>query len=267
MFFRLLSVEWTRLSRHALWWGTLAACALYSALSLGNFYSLNRTQLVGGGLKVPGVAFDLANSLDQLLIALPLLVIASAILMGSDRSQRTNQHWLMHASRASSVLAKFAALSLFTVAIQAITLLAGGLTGLYYKAQVLSLPEVLNVDWLALLAAPFYMTLVNLPYIALALLLAIFLRSALFSAILGLGYTQVLEHLLTGIFHGEGWTRWLFTNLHFSVRFLLNAIGDRSVAPPSHILEPTSALFTAAAYTLCLLGLAVWLYRRQDLGG
>jgi hypothetical protein len=106
-----------------------------------------------------------------------------------------------------------------------------------------------------------------LPYIALALLLAILVRSTLFSAILGLGYTQVLEYLLTGLFHGAGWTRWLFTNVHFSASFLLNSIGSRSVDLPSHILAPAPALATAAAYTLGLLGLAAWLYRRQDLGG
>ncbi len=267
MFLRLLSVEWTRLSRHALLWFALAACALYAALSLGNFYDLNRMQLLNGSLKVPGLAFDLANSLDQLLIALPLLVILSAVLTGNDSSQRTNQHWLMHGSRDSSVLAKFAALSLAMVVIQIVTLLAGALTGLYWKTFALALPDVLNVDWLALLAAPFYMTLVNLPYIALALLLAIFVRSTLFSAILGVGYTQILEYLLSGLFHGASWTRWLLTNLHFSVSFLLNAIGSRSVEPPAHILAPASALVTASAYTLGLLALAVWLYRRQDLGG
>ncbi len=267
MFFRLLSVEWTRLSRHALMWVTLAACALYAVLGLGNFYSLNRVQLLSGALKVPGVAFDLANSLDQMLLALPLLVVFAAVLMGTDLSQRTNQHCLMHASRAASLAARFTALALFTLVVQAAVLLAGGLTGLYYKSYMYALPDALNVDWPALLAAPFYMALVNLPYIALALMLAVALRSTLFSAILGLGYTQVLEYLLTGIFHGADWTRWLFTNLHFSASFLLNAIGSRSVELPTDILAPAPALATAAAYTLGLLGLAAWLYRRQDLGG
>lgn len=44
-----------------------------------------------------------------------------------------------------------------------------------------------RVNWMATLAAPFYMTLVNLPYIALTLVLAFALRSTFVSSVLGLG--------------------------------------------------------------------------------
>jgi hypothetical protein len=267
MFLKLLSIEWVRLSRRPLMWITLAGGALYTGLSLSNFYKINRIELLEGTLAMPGVAFDLANSLDQLLIAIPFLVILAGVLMGSDYSQRTNRLWLTRASRTSSLLAKFTLLVSLTLVIQILTLVTGGLVGHCYKTLVYHTANVFNVNWLALVAAPLYMTLVNLPYIALALALTVAFRSTFFSVVLGLGYTQILEYLLTGIFFGAGWTKWLLTNVYFSVSFLLNSIGNKVVEAPVRVLASTPALVISAAYTLLLLILAVWLYRRQDVGG
>jgi len=267
MFFSLLSIEWICLWRRALLWVTLVIVALYIGLSLSNFYQTNQTELLDGTLKMPGLSFDLANSLDQLLIAIPFLIIIAGNMMGNDYTQRTNQHWLMHAPRPSSLLAKFTLLTLLTLAIHFLTLGIGWAVGFYYKTYVYHVPDVLNVNWTAALAAPFYMTLVNLPYIALTFALTVGLRSTFVSVIVGLGYTQFLEFIFAGLFHGAFWTKWLFTNLHFSTSFLLNSIGNRIPELPSNILAPAPALVAAAAYTLILLALTVWLYRRQDVGG
>jgi len=267
MYLKLLSIEWTRISRRALLWVTLAVCALYTGLSLANFYGSNPVELTDGTLKMPGVAFDLASPLDQLAIMIPFLVIIAGNMAGNDYSQRTNQHWLMRTSRTSSLLAKFSILSLLTIGMQVLTILIGALVGFYYKTYVYHVPDNLNINWLATLAAPFYMTMVNLPYIALTLLFAIAVRSTFFSVALGLGYTQFIEFILAGIFHSTGWTKWLFTNLHFSATFLLNAIGNRTVEIPTNILSPGFALATSAIYTLIFLVLAIWLYHRQDVGG
>jgi len=267
MFLKLLSIEWTRLSHRAMLWVTLAVCALYTGLSLANFYGSNPVELSDGTLKMPGIAFDLATPLDQMLILIPFLVIVAGTMLGNDYSQRTNQHWLMRASRASSLLARFSLLSLLTLGLQFLTILVGALVGFYYKTYIYHVPDSLNINWLATIAAPFYMTLTNLPYIALTLLFATAVRSTFFSIALGLGYTQILENLLAGIFHGAGWTKWLFTNLYFSATFLLNSIGSRAVELPTTILSPGLALLTSAAYTLIFLAFAIWLYRRQDVGG
>jgi hypothetical protein len=267
MFLNLLTLEWTRLYRRALLWITLLLCCLYVGLSLANFYQMNQIELLNGTLKMPGVSFDLANSLDQLLIAIPFLIIVAGNMMGNDYSQRTNQHWLRRAPRHSSLVAKFSLLILLTLIIQVLTLITGWAVGFYFKTYVYQVRNVLNVNWMATFAAPFYMTLVNLPYLALTLLFAVALRSTFVSIILGLGYTQILEFLFAGIFHGAGWTKWLFTNLHFSASFLLNTIGNRRSEMPASILAPAPALVTSTVYTLILFILAIWFYRRQDVGG
>lgn len=267
MFFRLLSIEWTRLSRRALLWVTLGVTTLYMSLALTNFYKTNQTELLDGTLKMPGMSFDLANALDQLTLVIPLLVIIAGNLLGDDYSQRTSQHWLRRAPRQSSLLAKFTVLMILTFFIQMLTLIIGWLVGYYYKTYVYHVPDINNVNWLATLAAPFYMTLVNLPYLALTLLITVAVRSTFFSILLGLGYTQILEFMLAGIFYGASWTKWLFTSVHFSASFLLNDIGNRVPKLPEHILTPEPALVVAALYTLLLMTLAIWLYRRQDVGG
>ncbi len=267
MFFQLFSIEWTRLSRRALLWIMLSVTTLYMVLALANFYNTNRIELLDGTLKMPGMSFDLANALDQLTLVIPLLVIVAGTLMGNDYSQRTNQHWLRRAPRHSSLLAKFTILMALTFFIQVLTLLIGWAIGYYYKVHVYHVADVNNINGLATVVAPFYMTLANLPYLALTLLITIVVRSTFFSVLLGLGYTQILEFMLAGIFYGASWTKWLFTNLHFSASFLLNFIGNRAPKLPEHILAPTPALVTAGFYTLIFIIIAIWLYRRQDIGG
>jgi hypothetical protein len=268
MFLKLFSIEWTRLTRRALLWFTFVACALFIWLSLENFYNPNRAELLDGSLKMPGVSFDLANSLDQLLlIALPFLVIMAALVLGNDYSQRTNQHWLMRTSRPSSLLSKFALLALVTLLLQVLALSVGAGTGWYFKTFIFHAYTLTNVNWLAVVSAAFYMTFVTLPYIALMLLITVATRSAFAGIAIGLGYTQFIEILLTGIFYGADWSKWLMWNIYFSATYLLNSIGNKVVDIPSQRLDPISAFVTAAIYTLIFLSLALWLYRRQDLGG
>ncbi len=268
MFLPLLTIEWTRLFRRTLLWLTLLVCALFTWLSLENFYTLNRVRLFDGSLKMPGFAFDLANSLDQLLlIELPFLVILAAVMVGNDYSQRTNQHWLTKGRRVSSLLAKFSLLAMVIFLLQILALAVGGGTGWYYKTFIYQANPVINVDWMAVGSAALYMTLVTLPYAGFSLLITVATRSTIAGAALGLGYTQFVEFLLAGLFYGVDWSKWLMRNLHLSATFLLNSIGHKTVETPAALLGPLPAFETAVLYTLIFLSLALWLYQRQDLGG
>lgn len=268
MFLRLFSMEWTRLTRRSILWLALVCCSLFIWLSLQNFYQTNRLSLLDGSLNMPGVSFDLANSLDQLLLpALPFLVIITALVLGNDYSQRTNQHWLMRVSRPSSLLAKFCLLAFVVFGLQISTLLVGGLTGWYYKTFTYGAYTLQNVNWMAVLSAVVYMTLVTLPYVALMLLITVATRSAFAGIAIGLGYTQFIELLLSSVLYGRSGAEWMMRNLYLSVTFLLNSIGNRMVSAPEQLLPPPVAIAVAVIYTIVFLILAVWIYRRQDLGG
>ncbi|RPJ44471.1 MAG: hypothetical protein EHM21_10215 [Chloroflexi bacterium] len=268
MFFQLCSIETTRLLRRWLPWVTASACVFFSGLSLHNFYSSNRAQLMSGEAKIPGLSFDLATALDVApLVSLPFLVLLAANLMGNDYTQRTNQHWLARAPRHTGLLAKFAVLTGFTFLLQILILLAGGGVGWYYKALTFNAFSLANVNNLAILAAPFYMTLASLPYLALALLIAVITRSTFAAAAIGLAYTEFVEILLTTIFHGQKWMMWHPRSLATSVTYLLNGIGNRVVEFPDYLAQPDAAMPVLFVYTLVFLLAAVWLYRRQDVGG
>jgi len=268
MFFKLFSIEWTRLTRRMLFWSTLIACAWFIGYSQQHFYTANTAELLSGDLKMPGLSFDLASSLDQiLLIAQPLLVIIAATVIGSDYSQRTNQHWLMRTSRPSSVLTKAVLLMSVTFILMMLALLVGGSVGWYYKTYTYNAFSFANVNWMATIAAPFYMTLVAMPAIILVALVTLASRSTFTGILFGLGYTQFLELLITGIFYGTSWSKWIMRNLTLSASYFLNNIGYKTVDIPSHLLDPKTAFATAAIYTLIFLSAAVWLYRRQDVGG
>ncbi|MCA9991482.1 MAG: hypothetical protein KDE29_10815 [Anaerolineales bacterium] len=268
MFRQLLFVEWARLTRRALLWLALAAVVLYAAYSHQHYYTSNTAQLRNGDLAMPGFSFDLATPLDHaLLVIQPLLIIITAVLAGSDYSQRTNLHWLMRVSRPTSLLAKFALLALVTVLTYALTLGIGGGIGWYFKNYIFQNFSLENVNWAATAAAPFYMSLVTLPYLAFALLITIATRSTFAGIVIGLGYTQFMEILLTGLFYGAGWAQWLMRNLYFSATYLLNSIGNRVVETPARLLEPSPAFAVAVVYTALFLALAIRLYNRQDVGG
>lgn len=121
MFFRLLSIEWTRLTRRTVLWLTLAASLYYVWAAVENYYRLTSVKLLDGTEKMPGLAFDLANGLDGLYpFLMPFVVIMAALVFGNDYSQRTNRHWLMRASRSNSLLTKFILLTGATALVQAL---------------------------------------------------------------------------------------------------------------------------------------------------
>ena len=268
MFIKLFSIEWTRLTRRALFWVTLLACAWFIGYNQQHFYTANMAELLNGDLKMPGFSFDLASSLDQiLLIAQPMLVIMAAVMIGSDYSQRTNQHWLMRNSRSSSLLTKFVLLVLVTFILVMLALLIGSGIGWFYKTYTYNAFSLDNVNWAAVVAAPFYMTLVAMPAIVLVVLVTLASRSSFVGILFGLGYTQFLELLLTGIFYSANWAKWIMRNLTLSATFLLNEIGNKTVDIPARLLAPQTAFMTAALYTLIFFAAALWLHRRQDVGG
>lgn len=270
MLLRLISIETTRLTRRALPWVSLAFILFYIGLSIQNFYDLEQNHLLTGDQKMPGVSFDLATSLDRgFFITMPFLVLLAANQMGNDYTQRTNQHWLMHAPRHISLLAKFALLTMFAFLFQLLIMLTGFGVGWYYKTFVYDAYSLANLYVPAMVAAPFYMTLSQLPYLALILLFTVATRSTLWGAMIGLGYTQFIEFLLAAVFYGHKLLTFYPRNLNLSLTFLLNSIGNRVAEIPENvsIAPPGAAMIAALAYTIVFLAAALWLYRRQDVGG
>lgn len=268
MVLRLFSLEFTRLFRRWLPWIALGACVLLTGLREYNIYGLNAPALRGGALSLPGLSFDLATSLDRVsLAALPFIVVMGAALMGDDYAQRTHQHWLIRASRLQTVLAKFALMFFAIVLMYAVTLVAGGGFGLALKGYLYGQANPTGVNAVEALLAPIYLTVAVLPYAALMLLLALVTRSTFVTTAIGFIYTFIVEMGVGAMFHDAPWMRWLPANLYLSATYHLNAIGNKVRAVPTSLHDPLTAVGIAAVYAGVLLGAAIWIYRRQDLGG
>lgn len=268
MVLRLFSIEFTRLFRGWLPWIALGVCVLFTGARAYSLYVWHAPDLHSGALAVPGLSFDLATSLDRVLLAvMPFIVVIGSALMGSDYAQRTHQHWLIRASREQSILAKFALMALVIVLMYAVTLLAGGGFGLALKGYLYGSAAPTGVNVVEALLAPLYLTIAALPYAALMLLLALVTRSTLVSVAIGFIYTVVIEMGARALFADALWIRWLPGSLHLSATYHLNAIGNKVVEVPTSLHDPMTAVAIAAAYTAALLGAAIWIYRRQDLGG
>ncbi len=268
MALRLFSIEFTRLFRRWLPWIALGACVFLTGARQYNFYVLRGLNLSSGVPALPGLSYDLATSLDRAPLAvMAFIVLIGATLMGDDYAQRTHQHWLIRASREQSILAKFALLVLVIALMEAVTLLAGGGIGLALKGYLYGAANPTGVNAVEVVLAPLYMTVVALPYAALMLLLALGTRSTFVSAALGFIYTFGVEMGAVALFSDAPWLRWLPGSLYLSATYHLNAIGHKIVRVPASLHEPLTAVLIAAAYTGVLLGAAIWIYRRQDLGG
>ncbi len=180
MFLKLFSIEWIRLTRRSLLWLTLTACAAFTWLSLQNFYTPTTRQLLDGSLKMPGLSFDLANSLDHLLlIDLPFLVILAG---GRARQRLRPAHQPPLADADLAYLQPAGQVCLAgggDLSDPGLCRLAGGRAHgmVLQEHHLVHASPLANVNWLAVISAALYMTLVRLPYAALMLLIVVVTRS------------------------------------------------------------------------------------------
>ncbi len=264
----LFVIESIRLFRRWLPWAGILLTTAFVSLSLHNDYVANAADVGSGAMALPGLSFDLATSLEQsLYVMLPFTIITGAALMGEDYAERTNQHWLIRASRGASVLAKALVLTAVILLFFTVALTTGGIVGLGLKTWLYGSASLAGVNAVEFALVVVYLTFVTLPYAALVLLLALITRSTFVGAAIAFGYSLVLESLVSSIFWDAPWTRWLPRSLLLSTTYLLDRIGNPNVAAPATLHEPLMACAIAAGYAAILLGLAIWIYRRQDVGG
>lgn len=265
MFLRIFRMEGKRLLRNPLLWVLSALFLLYIALSVSNFYVQMRSDFLNERLPIPGMAFDLATALDQQGLLAIVLVILTIATLGSDYAQRTHQHWLTRASRGQSLLAIFAVLAVYVLVMQFVLMGISWTVGWYAKTFTYQVVNTNNLVPWAVGAAPFYTAFAYLPYIAFGLFLIVLVRKPFFALLLGLGYTTVGEVLLGSFLPGYG-GKFLLRGVPTGLSFLLNTIGAKPYQVGEWSLPPLPAAILGAVYLSVLLGLAIWLYKRQDLG-
>jgi ABC-type transport system involved in multi-copper enzyme maturation permease subunit len=203
-----------------------------------------------------------------------LLVVMAAAVTAQEYNWRTFHLWLSRGvPRSSLLLAKFTALLLPAILIVSIGLLSvAAITALFTLQQTGSLP-LGAIHYGQLFLSLVRTTYSLLPYTALAFLLAIATRSTVVSVAGGLIYPLVAEGLLVQLLNMAGGnfsrlTYYLPAGLSGSLTSL-NQTLIKGTSAPTQTVSPSLAPLPAAAgialWTVLLVGLAIWIFRRQDL--
>ncbi len=281
MFWNILSLEHTKIFRRRMFWVELALVALLVVgLDIGLFAFYHLTPSADGPALPPEAVAQIKSTLVWPTALPSMLVLVgrtglSTLLVitlvgaatAQDYTWRTMPLWLSRgASRPALLWAKFGALLVPTLLIVLAPLAASAVpTALFSWLMDGSLHlDQLNPGGLAL--SVLCLTLSLLPYAGLAFLLAIATRSTVAVIGGGLAYTLIVENLLAQILSlFGGWVARAMQYLPGGLSNVLLTLGQGGPQAASGGLTPEAAAIGLGLYTLLFCGLALLIFRRQDL--
>lgn len=287
MFWNVLATEQTKVFKRKILWVELGLLALmvasvhvllYFTVITQSSDSAGREALQQAITWPSGLTSTLGFAAGNALGGMIVVVLVGAVV-AQEYAWRTVHLWLSHGvPRLTLVLSKFAAFLLPVVLVPLIALVAGAVItvalGLHINGTVDASGVGLTELGLSLLRTAYTL----LPYAALAFLLAVVTRSVVAAVAGGIGYALLLEVVvmqllsmgsaefarLQGYLPG-GMAASLMQLNEASGRVVVQ-VGEQT-SPPPVLLEPTQAAIGIALYTVVLLGIAAWAFRRQDLTG
>ncbi len=290
MFLNMLAIENTKLFKRLMLWIELGAMALLVAMLMIIVYvTLQTAPLEGAQAAAAGAKEVLKNFLTWPTSLLNSLGLATGnglggllliILVGAATAQeytwRTLHLWLGRGVRRPTlIVAKFVSILLPALLLVLVPLLVGGAISAVFSLGLngsLHL-EQLNLGQLALSTLRTTYTL--LPYGALAFLLAILSRSTVVAIGGGLAYALLLEGILLqilamasgplgkiGMYLPSGLANGVLVLNQSAMKVSLSAGGSSA---KMYMLDPVPAAIGIALWTLLFLGLAMWIFQKQDL--
>ncbi len=202
-----------------------------------------------------------------------MLVIFAASVTAQEYSWRTFQLWLSRGvHRQGLLVAKFTSLIIAAVAIVLAALLAGMLISIVISLILDGGVALGEVDFTQLGLSLLRTAYTLLPYAALAFLLGITARSVVVAVGAGLAYSLLFEGLaiqLLALFGGNfarigqllpgGLAATLMSLNQSALTF------GTSVSAAEPLLTPLQAALGIALWTLLFVGMALWIFRKQDL--
>jgi ABC-type transport system involved in multi-copper enzyme maturation permease subunit len=283
MFWKVLSIENTKIYRRKLFWVELVLMALMVlilqiAIDATVEASINGTAMTADDrLEVrqiitwPGALVNVLNLASGSALGGLLFVVLVGAITAQEYNWRTLHLWLSRGiPRPLLGTVKFTALLLPALLIVLTALVTGGaITGLL-SAQIDGSLHLDRVNSLQLLYSAARTTYTLLPYGALTFLLAIASRSTVVAISVGLSYVLLLESALMqllGLF-GESLrsvTQYMPAALGNSLLVLNQATDLAASSLPVSSVSPLIAVLGIAAWTLLFLGLSLLIIQRQDL--
>ena len=289
MFWQMITIEQTKITRRAILWVELAILAVGVLVLNLALFAVLRAGDTGDGQAMPP---QLVEVLEQQIVwpaglnsALDfasganlggmLIIILVGAVVAQEYTWRTLQLWLSQGvSRPLFLAAKFAALLLPIGLMVLVPLLVGGLITAVFSQQITGSIPFGEVEWGQLLLTAVKVGYTLLPYASLAFFLAILSRSTIVAIGGGLAYALLLEGIVVELlaFIGGVWAE-IGQYLPAGLAQGLMATGsgltvevNNGIAPAVQRLDPLPAAIGIALYTIIFIGLSSVVFRRQDLG-
>ena len=275
MFWHILRLESAKVFRRRLLWiGLVFAIApmVIAFISLFNLdHSTARYWLWPGGL-TSALAFADGYSPGYGYAAY-LIAVVVGVITAQEYSWRTMQLWLSHGiPRPLLLLAKFVLALVSVLLIVLAFVLVGSVVAIVLTLVLHGAAQSNTIDIGSLLLSYLRTCYGLLPYVALAFLLVVATRSAAVAIgglvlfmlavelpltallpLLGKSFAQAAQFLPAGL--AQAMNQQNYAVAHLSVTTLISA------GRP----DPLIAALCIAVYTLVLLGVALWIFRRQNL--
>lgn len=289
MFWQMITIEQSKITRRAILWIELGLLALaVVVLHVALYAAIQAGQLSGEGMPP-----ELIEQMEQSLVwpaglagaldfaagpnfgGLLIIVLVGAV-MAQEYTWRTLQLWLSQGiPRPLFLAAKFTALLLPILLMVLVPLLFGGLITALFTQQITGSIPFGEVEWGRVLTNALAVAYTLLPYAGLAFFLAVLSRSTIVAIGGGLAYAMLVEGIVVELLGLVGGT-WAQIGQYLPAglaRGLLAMSGgltieiEGAMAPAVQYLDPLPAAIGIALYTLLFLGLSILIFRRQDLGG
>lgn len=283
MFWKVLSIENTKIYRRKLFWVELVLMALVVlflqiVLDATIEASINGTAMTAADrlevkqmIILPSALVNVLNLASGNAIGGLLFVVLVGAITAQEYNWRTLHLWLSRGiPRPLLGAAKFTALLLPALWIVLTALVTGGVITGIISAQVDGSLHLDQMNFLQLLFSVARTTYTLLPYGALTFLLAVASRSTVVAISVGLSYVLLLENLLMQLLGLLGETMQSITQympaaLGNSLIVLNQATDMIASSTPSCSVIPWIAALGIAAWTLLFLSLSLLILQRQDL--
>jgi len=286
MFWQMSIVEHSKLFKRAVLWVELSLLALavivinviiyVIAQSLGDSENLRIEGassifefLTWPGALLQGLRFSAGPNVGGMLA-----IILAGAMFGQEYTWRTLSLWLSRGvSRPVLLAAKLLALVLPLFLIVMTPLLVGGALTAFFSHHLTGHIAYDQVNWAQLGLGILRTVFTLLPYLSLALLLAIASRSTMVVIGVGLAYSLLVESIagqLLGLVGGT-WARigqylpaGLANSLMGQNASMVTITLDDAAAATQNV-TPEAAAWGIALYSLFFIGLSILIFQRQDV--
>ncbi|MCB8942119.1 MAG: ABC transporter permease subunit [Ardenticatenaceae bacterium] len=286
MFWQMVAVEQKKLTRRKILWIELAMMAAAAVFIPLVIYLASQSDGSGNlvittdGPVEEMIAWPMALRLGIDLasgggLGGLLIVILIGTLTAQEYGWRTMQLWLSNGiSRPVLLLAKFTAVLLPSLLLVLAPFVAGALTTAVFTQNLQGSLPFAQVDWWQAALSIGRTAFTLLPYAALTFFLAVISRSTVVAIGGGLAYAMLIEGVLVQLltFVGGTWAKigqYLPAGLSNSLAALnrVSASSGTGLVTQAEGVSMATAVPGIALYTLLFVGLAIFAFRRQDLGG